>query len=73
MKNMKRAIRRHHRQRLINNVTNYQRSYWHTMSTLEERRETATRSYDTVKNCSCWMCGNPRKLGEETMQERKFK
>lgn len=26
----------------------------------------------TATNCSCWMCGNPRKFfGELTMQERK--
>ncbi|MBD1589766.1 hypothetical protein [Pseudomonas typographi] len=23
------------------------------------------------KVCSCWMCGNPRKLGELTMQEKR--
>lgn len=23
------------------------------------------------KVCSCWMCGNPRKYGELTLQERK--
>lgn len=23
------------------------------------------------KMCSCWMCGNPRRLGELTLQERR--
>lgn len=23
------------------------------------------------KVCSCWMCGNPRKLGELTIQEKR--
>ena len=26
---------------------------------------------DTFTDCSCWMCGNPRKLGEITMQEKR--
>ena len=33
----------------------------------------ATTNYNTRKPCSCWMCGNPRKLWKQkTMQERKF-
>ena len=36
----------------------------------------SARNYNNRKPCSCWMCGNPRKVfkGKEkiTMQERKF-
>lgn len=32
----------------------------------------AVKSADHLKNCSCWMCGNPRKyFKEKTMQEKK--
>ena len=73
MKDMKRALRRHHRQRLIKKVTNYQIAYWHTKTTLEKRKAIAIRHYDTIKSCSCFMCGNPRKIEGQTLQEKKFK
>ena len=42
----------------------------------DERRETARerarKRHQQPAQCSCWMCGNPRKwLGERTMQERR--
>ena len=37
-----------------------------------ERISFALRNYDHLKNCSCRMCGNPRKwYGERTLQERR--
>jgi hypothetical protein len=37
-----------------------------------DRKRRALRQIDHLKNCSCWMCGNPRKyLGERTIQERR--
>jgi hypothetical protein len=27
----------------------------------------------TPKECSCWMCGNQRRIEGDTMQERKYK
>lgn len=31
------------------------------------------RSAHTATNCSCWMCGNPRKyFGELSLQEKSF-
>ena len=31
------------------------------------------RHEDTTTQCSCYMCGNPRKhFGEKTIQEKKF-
>lgn len=32
----------------------------------------AVRTHNDLAQCSCWMCGNPRKFGNaETFQERK--
>ena len=63
----KRAIRRHHYQRLkkkrINNIC-----WLHNLS----YREVGIY-INTPKVCSCWMCGNPRKhFNEKTFQEKKF-
>lgn len=33
----------------------------------------AKRHTDNLKACSCWMCCNPRRIGEITIQEKKFK
>ena len=39
----------------------------------QERRERALCRYDNLKNCSCWMCGNPRRYeGKATLQERRL-
>ena len=44
--------------------------------TVKERQEYQDafrkRYRDTTKLCSCEMCGNPRKRGELTMQERRY-
>jgi hypothetical protein len=61
----KRAIRRHHRNRII--LKRYEKvkmGQWHVKNPGHLARN------NTV--CSCWMCGNPRKYFEElTVQERK--
>jgi len=64
-KNMQRAIRRHHRQRL----KHARKTYWgRTLTTAKE----LGRVVDTPKPCSCFMCGNPRRYFQElTIQERK--
>jgi hypothetical protein len=50
------------------------RSYvlrWEKDQTVQ--RERALRSYDNLAKCSCWMCGNPRRLeGKITLQERRL-
>jgi len=61
-----RAIRRHHRNRII--LKRYERvqmGHWYVKNLGHLAKN------NTV--CSCWMCGNPRKYFEElTVQERKF-
>ena len=47
MKNRKRAMRRHHRERLLNK----RKDYW----------SFGYLSLNTPCQCSCWMCGNPRR------------
>ena len=60
MKNKGRAVRRHHRERLIKNRKNY---WGYGNGWLE--KEMPTENYNTLVNtpcvCSCWMCGNPRR------------
>jgi hypothetical protein len=62
----KRAIRRHHRNRII--LKRYEKvkmGHWHV------KNPGYLAKNNTV--CSCWMCGNPRKYFEElTVQQRKF-
>ena len=38
------------------------------------REKQAQRNTDTRKGCSCWMCGNPRRIFKDnlTMQEKRF-
>ena len=72
MKSTKRALRRHHRQRMIRRAL---RSLvlWDDDPDWQYRR--ALRWYNNLKMCACWMCGNPRKRklgGHITFQERKL-
>lgn len=72
MKNTKRALRRHHRQRMIRRAM---RSY--ALESEEDsglRREWALRWYNNMKKCSCFMCGNPRKFEKRlTTQEQRLR
>ena len=64
---MKRAIRRHHYQRL----KRLRRKKWEWR--LQEKiSEGQAASYATTATpCSCWMCGNTRKYwGQVTMKEQ---
>ena len=64
----KRAIRRHHRERLI---TKRKKVIWWAKDAYSGRLA------NTPCPCSCWMCGNPRKYykmtweASRTIQERK--
>ena len=61
---MKRALRRHHRERLKNK----RKHHWGRNLTDEER----AGAVDTPTPCSCYMCGNPRRyFNELTIQERR--
>jgi hypothetical protein len=55
---MSRALRRHHRQRMVNRA----RALFARWGDDEERiRHTAPRLADNLAWCSCYSCGNPRR------------
>jgi len=72
----KRAIRRHHSNRLKRKRVGYStvRDFYTCLETNEEDfRRRNSKAVDTPKPCSCFMCGNPRKhWKEKTIQEKKF-
>lgn len=62
----KRAIRRHHRERL----QKARRYYW-GQDLMNDRRRLGML-VSTAALCSCWRCCNERRVtGERTMQERR--
>lgn len=66
---MGRANRRHHTERMKARYFRKERlrPYWRC-----DEAKAAGIYANHGCNCSCWMCGNPRrKLGERTMQERR--
>ncbi|MEZ4829423.1 MAG: hypothetical protein R3C61_24535 [Bacteroidia bacterium] len=64
MKNYQRAIRRHHRERLL-----YKRKNYHTA---QRHGGNSPSVVNTPRPCSCALCGNPRKYWKEkTYQEKK--
>ena len=86
MKNPSRALRRHHRARMIRRALRTERIRWRYYPTFGESpysaqrisdiREVAARSFNHLASCSCSMCGNQRNnrwLNEwerMTLQER---
>jgi len=59
-----RAIRRHHRARLLKARRNHYGGDWAAIA--------GGKLVNTATPCSCWMCGNPRKYtGELTIAELK--
>jgi len=66
IKNMKRAVRRHHYKRLKKKRQNY----WGKSLSAERIGFVV----NTPHPCSCYLCGNPRKhFGQLTIQEIKQK
>lgn len=64
---MKRALRRHHYDRRKKAVTRHARTFGLRTDAVSVGIHARTRA-----PCSCWMCGNPRRLyAEPTMQERR--
>ena len=61
------ALRRHHSQRTKNNV----RYYFHYTILDPMHPKTIGRTARTKHPCSRYCCGNPRRDGELTMQERR--
>ena len=70
MKETKRALRRHHRQRMIAHARHV--LYIGMRPSDPEMQEWARRNYNHLKKCSCWMCGNRRKWHGPTIQERRM-
>ena len=70
-----RALRRIQRVRLNRRAKRIYEGWWFDISK-NKINHNAVRLRDNMKNCSCFMCGNPRRgkgIYEEvlTMQERK--
>jgi len=60
-----RALRRHHDKRMKHRVARYYGGY------ARGNPRHIGRIAHARKPCSCPMCGNPRRLGEVTLQERR--
>ncbi len=77
MKNLKRALRRHHRSRLLKKRS----GYWGRMNWDYDEPFVAVSPMvvNTPTPCSCPMCGNPRKhakeksLGERRMEQMIYR
>ena len=70
-KNTKRAVRLHH----IARLKKARRFHWGSDEDLWEghNHKLLGKAVSAPCNCSCWMCGNPRKYFKEvTIQEKKF-
>ena len=76
-KNKKRAERRAHKERVRHKIEETVTHKWYGDASkrwpgFDEWKEDYIRRHaDNPKSCSCWMCCNPRKHGELTMQEKK--
>jgi|GEM_PF-1015369 len=69
MKDTKRALRRHHRQRMIARTMRSSICRW--IEPEEDRYPWILRYYNNRAKCSCHMCGHRRKWWGPTMQERR--
>lgn len=71
MKSTRRALRRHHRDRMLRRtLRSLVMRDWYTQPDANELRQRALRWYNNLKKCSCYMCGNPRRYeGYRTRQE----
>jgi hypothetical protein len=64
-----RALRRHHRQRMIARA---RRVFERWFEDPEEAEMRARHYHSRMASCSCWMCGNPRKYsGSIPIQEQR--
>ncbi len=65
----KRAVRRHHNERMKNKTKRMFKDVWHAEYMLTEDR--IGKWCDNLAMCSCGGCGNQRKWVGKTLQERK--
>jgi len=73
MKNKKRALRRHHRERMIRKVMTYsfvQNFFWTEQVDQKLIRSRAVKFHNYAAVCSCPMCGNQRHNKWESEEER---
>lgn len=63
---MSRALRRHHRKRLLNKRKNIWGGY------LRDDPKRLAKVANTPTPCSCWMCRNDRQNEGPTFQELRF-
>lgn len=56
------ALRRHHRDRMRRRCVRLLKSWLHYCSQEDIQLFSLIRG-DTFTTCSCWMCGNPRRMG----------
>ena len=73
-KDHRRALRRHHRARLIAKRTRRDHPYWGRGPWSPEPRFTAAHQGQiarTPKPCGCWMCCNPRRVFRDLLLREK--
>ena len=75
MKSTLRALRRHHRQRLIRRAFPLLR--WYNENDPEKQWARTLRWYNNLAKCDCWICKNPRRVPGEyerslTLQEQRL-
>lgn len=69
MKSYRRAVRRHHRRRMIRHACRTYTLRWDLAT--PDGRQRMLQMFNYLAVCSCWMCGNPRRyFGERPHQER---
>lgn len=69
-----RAQTRHHKQRVKDKRKSYVNMYREPTSAVKEPTDKQIgKVAHTPTNCSCWMCGNPRKYFDQiTLKEKSF-
>lgn len=58
----KRAIRRHHRARVVERAVHIRRQWWSDCPDEDELLLVAKKHADHLAACSCVSCGNPRRF-----------
>ena len=69
-----RALRRHHRERLLKKRSKYviYSPDYDSSSYIQGLTQRILIAVNTPTACSCWMCGNPRKFyKDKTIQEKR--
>ncbi len=65
MKDKQRAARRAQQKRIIDKAKRKYKEWWRLQDlSKEENHVASSKLANNMKNCSCWMCGNPRKFSQ---------